>query len=132
GFPLRPRTASTIERERGFIEKWSTNTKVWLKPDGTFYKAAETIKLTDFAATLTKMVEAERSARRQGRAAGLAAARDRFYKGDIAREMVRFLRENGAPFDESDFAEFFARVEEPASTTYRGYTIYKQSFNSQG
>jgi gamma-glutamyltranspeptidase/glutathione hydrolase len=132
GFPLRPRTASTIERERGFIEKWSTNTKVWLKPDGTFYKAGETFKLTDFAATLTKMVEAERSARRRGRAAGLAAARDRFYKGDIAREMVRFLRENGAPFDESDFAEFFARVEEPASTTYRGYTVYKHSFNSQG
>jgi gamma-glutamyltranspeptidase / glutathione hydrolase len=132
GFPLRPRTASAIERERDFIEKWPTNTKVWLKPDGSLYNSGDTIKLSDLAATLTKMVEAERSAKRRGRAAGLAAARDRFYKGDIAREMVRFLRGHGAPFDESDFAEFFARVEEPASTTYRGYTVYKQAFNSQG
>ena len=132
GFPLRPRTAATIERQRSFIAKWPTNTKTWLKPDGSLYKPGDTIKLPDLAATLTKMVEAERAAKRRGRAAGLAAARDRFYKGDIAREMVEFLRSNGAPFDESDFAEFFARVEEPASVTYRGYTVYKQAFNGQG
>jgi gamma-glutamyltranspeptidase/glutathione hydrolase len=132
GFPLRPRTAATIERQRKFIEQWPTNRKTWLKPDGSLYQAGETIKLPDLATTLTKMIEAERSARRRGRAAGLAAARDRFYKGDIAKEMVSFLRENGSPFDETDFAEFFARVEPPASVTYRGYTVYKQGFNSQG
>src|SRR5262249_6389007 len=31
-----------------------------------------------------------------------------------------------------DFAEFFARIEEPAKTTYRGYTVYKHGFGSQG
>ena len=46
--------------------------------------------------------------------------------------MVAFLQQHGAPFDHADFAEFFARVEEPASTTYRGYTIYKHGFGSQG
>ena len=70
--------------------------------------------------------------KRAGRAAGIAAARDRFYKGDIAREMVAFLRQHDAPFDESDFADYFARIEEPAHTTYRGYTIYKHGFSSQG
>src|SRR6185436_18249486 len=104
--------AATIERQRAFIQKWPTNVKTWLKPDGSLYQAGDTIKLPDLAATLTRMVQAERGARRKGRAAGLAAARDRFYKGDIAREMVSFLRSNGAPFDASDFAEFFARVEE--------------------
>ena len=132
GFPLRPRTATAIERQRTFIERWPTNRRVWLKPDGTAYKAGDTIRLPDLAATLSRMVDAERGARGQGRAAGLAAARDRFYKGDIAREMVRFLREHGAPFDETDFSEFFARVEDPASVSYRGYTVYKQGFNSQG
>jgi gamma-glutamyltranspeptidase/glutathione hydrolase len=132
GFPLRPRTVATIERQREFIEKWPTNTKTWLKPDGGLYKAGDTIKLPELAATLTKMVDAERSARRRGRVTAVAAARDRFYKGDIAREIVRFLRDHGAPFDESDFAEFFARVEDPVSTTYRGLTVYKQGFNSQG
>jgi gamma-glutamyltranspeptidase/glutathione hydrolase len=103
-----------------------------MKPDGSFYQAGETIKLPDLAQTLTKMVEAERAAAKGGRAAGIAAARDRFYKGDIARDMAAFLKEHGTPFDYSDFADFFARVEEPASTTYRGYTVYKQGFNSQG
>ena len=59
------------------------------------------------------MVEAERAAKSKGRAAGIVAARDRFYKGDIAQEMVAFLQQHGAPFDQSDFAEYFARVEEP-------------------
>jgi gamma-glutamyltranspeptidase/glutathione hydrolase len=83
------------------------------------------------ARTLKRMVEAERAAR-GGREAGIVAARDRFYKGDIAREMVAFLQQHGAPFDLSDFAEFFARIEAPASTTYRGYTVYKHGFGSQG
>ncbi len=46
--------------------------------------------------------------------------------------MVAFLKEHDAPFELSDFAEFFAKVEEPTSTTYKGYTVYKQGFNSQG
>ena len=78
------------------------------------------------------MVEAERAAKAKGREAGVVAARDRFYKGDIAREMVAFLQKHGAPFDYSDFAEFYARIEAPASTTYRGYTVYKHAFGSQG
>lgn len=132
GFPLRPRTARAIEGQRDFIAKWPTNQKTWLKADGSFYQAGETIRLPDLAATLQKMADAERAARGRGRVAGLRAARDRFYKGDIAREMVRFLQEHGAPFDASDFTEFFARVENPASISYRGLAVYKHGFNSQG
>ena len=134
GFPMRPRTASAIERERKFIDLWPGNVATWRKADGTAYAPGELIKLPDLAATLTKMVQAERSARRRfrGRAAGVAAARDRFYKGDIARDMVAFLQQHGAPFDIKDFSEFSARVEEPASITYRGFTVYKHAFNSQG
>ena len=46
--------------------------------------------------------------------------------------MVAFLQAHGTPFVLDDFAEFYARVEEPVSTTYKRYTVYKQSFNSQG
>ena len=78
------------------------------------------------------MVEAERKAKSVGRTAAIISARDRFYRGDIAQEMVAFLRQHGAPFDAADFADFYARIEEPAKTTYRGYTIYKHGFGSQG
>ena len=132
GFPLRELTARAIERQLDFIHEWPGNESYWLKPDGSLYKAGETIAFPGLARTLSRMVEAERAAKANGREAGIVAARDRFYKGDIAEEMVSFLQEHGTPFVLEDFSQFFARIEEPTSTTYRGYTIYKQSFNSQG
>lgn len=132
GFPLRSSTARAIQNQLEFFEEWPENKTYWLKPDGSLYKPGETIKLPTTARTLRRMVDAERGAKVQGRSAGIIAARDRFYKGDIAHEMVSFLREHHAPFDESDFAEYFARIEEPARTTYRGYTVYKHGFGSQG
>ena len=132
GFPIRSSTARAIQSQLTFFERWPGNKTYWLKPDGSPYKPGETIKLPATARTLRRMVEAERGANARGRTAGIIAARDRFYKGDIAREMVAFLRKHNAPFDESDFAEYFARIEEPARTTYRGYTVYKHGFGSQG
>ena len=95
------------------------------------YKAGDTIKLPTLAHVVADGGGRARG-EEEGRAAGIVAARDRFYKGDIAAEMVAFLQKHGAPFDLSDFAEFYARVEEPAQTTYRGYTVYKHGFGSQG
>ena len=132
GFPLRPLTARAIEANLGFMEAWPDNQRFWLKPDGSLYGAGETIAFPTLAATLEKMVEAEREHAHLGREQGIAAARDRFYKGDIAEEMVAFLQEHGAPFELDDFAEFYSRVEAPTATEYRGYTIYKHGFNSQG
>ena len=132
GFPLRPRTAQAIESNLEFLEKWPDNQHYWLKPDGSMYKAGETITLPTLARTLRRMAEAERAAAGKGRRAAVAAARDRFYKGDIAREMVAFLKRQQAPFEIDDFSEFFAKVEAPATTTYRGYEVYKHSFGSQG
>jgi len=132
GFPLRQSTAQAIHNQLPLFAKWPDNQKYWLKPDGSEYKPGETIKLPNLARTLKRMVEAERAAKSKGRAAGIIAARDLFYKGEIGREMVAFLRKNGAPFSEADFSEFFAKIEDPAKTTYRGYTVYKHGFGSQG
>ena len=132
GFPLRPLTARAIEENVDFLNEWPENRRYWLKPDGAPYAAGETIALPALAGTLRKMVEAEQAHAHLGRAGAVAAARDRFYKGDIAEEMVAFLQAHGAPFDSSDFAEFHSRIEAPSRTDYRGYTIYKQGFNSQG
>jgi gamma-glutamyltranspeptidase / glutathione hydrolase len=132
GFPLRPRTARAITGQRRFIDQWPSNQKAWLKPDGTHYDAGDTITLPDLAATLQKLVDAERATLGSGRTTAIVAARDRFYKGDIGREIVAFLQQHGMPWDDSDFAEFYARVEPATSITYRGYQVYKQGFNSQG
>ena len=111
GFPLRPLTARSIEANLEFLAAWPENQRYWLKPDGSPYAAGETLTLPTLADTLTKMVEAEQATAHLGRAQGIVAARDRFYKGDIAEEMVAFLQKHGAPFDLSDFAEFYAKLE---------------------
>jgi gamma-glutamyltranspeptidase/glutathione hydrolase len=132
GFALRPLTAQAIRGNLEFFKSWPYNQKYWLKPDGSAPAPGDTVKLPTLARTLRRMVEAERANRSKGRQAAIVAARDRFYKGDIAAEMVAFLQQHHAPFELADFAEFFARVEEPAVTKYRGYDVYKHSFGSQG
>ena len=132
GFPLRPRTARSIERNLEFFQAWPENQRYWLKPDGSLYTPGETIKLPTLANTLRKMVDAEREHAHLGREGAIVAARDRFYKGDIAREMVDFLQAHGSLFEHGDFAEFYAKIEEPTQVNYRGYTVYKQDFGSQG
>jgi len=132
GFQLRPLTARSIQLNIDFINQWPGNQNYWLKPDGSQYSAGEMIRLPALANTLNRMIEAERENLNMGRSAAIIAARDRFYKGDIAEEMVAFLQQHQSPFELSDFSEFYARIEEPVSTSYRGYTVYKQPFNSQG
>jgi gamma-glutamyltranspeptidase / glutathione hydrolase len=132
GFPLRPRTVAAIRRNEKFIQDWPENQRYWLKPDGAMYRPGETIEFPTLARTLTRMVEAERAHKGEGRSAGIVAARDRFYKGDIADEMVGFLKHQDTPFELADFAEFFARVEQPSMTIYRGYEVYKHTFGGQG
>jgi gamma-glutamyltranspeptidase/glutathione hydrolase len=46
--------------------------------------------------------------------------------------MVAFLQAHHAPWELADFSDYSTRVEEPTHITYRGYDVYKQSFNSQG
>ena len=96
GFPLRGRTTRSIEREIDFINQWPDNQRYWLKPDGSFYLAGETIRMPGLANTFKRMVESERAHAGEGREAAIVAARDRFYKGDIAAEMVDYLREHGS------------------------------------
>jgi gamma-glutamyltranspeptidase/glutathione hydrolase len=113
------------------LMKYPSSAAVYRAPDGTRWKDGEVFKNPDLARTFRRLVEAEKQAQ-GGREASLKAARDRFYKGDIAREMAKFSEENGGLFRYDDFASYTAKVEEPVSTTYRGYTVYKNASASQG
>jgi gamma-glutamyltranspeptidase/glutathione hydrolase len=132
GFPLRPLTSQAIEKNLKFLQTWPDNRAMWLKADGSAYQAGETIKLPALANTLKRMIAAEKAAAPEGRVAGIVAARDRFYKGDIAREMVAFLNDKGMPWALDDFASYSVKVEAPLTASYRGYDVYTQTFNSQG
>jgi gamma-glutamyltranspeptidase / glutathione hydrolase len=112
--------------------RYPTTARLYAPPDGKAWHDGELFKNPDLARTLRRLVEAEKEALPKGRLAALKAARDRFYKGDIAREMAQFSEKNGGLFRYEDFANYTAKVEEPVSTDYRGYTVYKNPSASQG
>jgi gamma-glutamyltranspeptidase / glutathione hydrolase len=130
GFPLSEYGASYIAGSQKIL-KYPTTVKIYF-PDGRSPKAGEILKNPDLARTLKKLVEAEKTNKTKGRHEGLKAARDRFYKGDIARDLAAFSEANGGLFRYEDFAEYTAEVETPVSTSYHGYQIYKNPSASQG
>ena len=72
----------------------------------------------------------------QGLAESLAKiareGREIFYKGEIAREIVRFSEENGGLLSEKDFGENQSTWGKAVSTRYRDYTVFETAPNSQG
>ena len=133
GFPIRSRApVRAIENQLEFFERWPGNKSVLAEARRLALQTGETIKLPATARTLRRMVEAERGAKR---AAAPPASWPHAIASTRAISPARWSRscsQHDAPFDERDFADYFARIEEPARTTYRGYTVYKHGFGSQG
>ena len=130
GFPLSESSAEDIANTKKIL-KYPTTVKIYV-PDGKLPKPGYVFRNRDLARTLRKLVEAEQVNNAKGRHEALRAARDRFYKGDIARELASFSEANGGLFRYDDFAEYTAEVESPVSIDYRGYRIYKNPSASQG
>ncbi len=130
GFPLSNTMARTMAGTKK-IRKYPSSSRVFF-PEGREPKAGQIWKNPDLARTLRRLVEAEQENAGKGRRTALKAARDRFYKGDIAREMAQFSEENGGLFRYEDFAEYTAKVEEPVSVDYRGFRVYKNPSATQG
>lgn len=130
GFPLSDRLAAAMNSSKK-LKKYASSRKVYL-PEGKVWKGGEIFTNPDLARTLKRLVEAEKASAAKGRHAALLAARDRFYKGDIAREMSKFSEENGGLFRYEDFATYHIELETPVSLDYRGYQVYKNPSASQG
>jgi gamma-glutamyltranspeptidase/glutathione hydrolase len=69
-----------------------------------------------------------------GRALELIAkqGRDAFYRGDIAKAIVKTVDRLGGVMSLSDFSEYQAQWVDPISTTYRGWKVYELPPNGQG
>ena len=94
----------------------------------------EMFRQRDLAATLRKLVDTEQDALRHGksRKEAIMAAYDRFYRGDIAQELVRGTQEQGGLFTMEDLAKWRVRIEEPVKTSYKGIDVYKLTVWTQG
>ena len=52
------------------------------------------------------------------------AARDLFYRGDMAHKMVEFNRAQGGLMSLEDMESFEAKLEPPASIDYKGIEVF--------
>ena len=94
GYPIEAQLANTIERQKTLLAPWPYSKRGLLPHPGEAREApvaGEVFRQPDLAATLRKLVEAEQQALAAGksRKEALQAAYDRFYRGDVADELVR-------------------------------------------
>ena len=137
GYPIETQLVNTLERDKAKLKDWPYSKAVFLPHLGEAHEApepGEVFKQLDLAATLNKLVETEQAALKAGktRKEAIYAAYDRFYKGDIARELVRGFAEQGGLITMDDLAKWRPKIEEPVMTTYKGIEVYKLTTWTQG
>jgi gamma-glutamyltranspeptidase/glutathione hydrolase len=114
-----------------FQERWPTSARLYL-PQGRPPEVGTVFRNPDLAGVFERLLQAERRAASQGRSAGLSAALDFFYRGEIAQHIAHFVRQHGGLLDADDLAAFTTKVETPVSVRYRGYEVFKCGPWSQG
>ena len=137
GYAIEAQICNTIQFYKDTIAQWKYSRDVMFTHPGTDHPgpyAGEIFRQPDLAATWRKLVETEQRALRAGktRKQAIYAAYDRFYKGDIAREIVRGMREEGGLFTMADLANWKVRIEQPLHTDYKGIEVYKLPIWQQG
>jgi len=137
GYAIEGELANALEREKKRLAGWPYSKAVFLPHAGETREApvaGEVFRQPDLAATLRKLVDAEQQALAAGRSRkeALRAAYDRFYRGDIALELVRGTREQGGLITADDLARWQVKLEEPVKTTYKGIDVYKLTVWTQG
>jgi len=115
GVPTSHRVARLLESETPMLDYEST--RAVYAPEGRLVAVGEVVRNPDLAASI-KLIATD----------GV----DAFYKGPIAREIVRQVTELGGVLSEEDFARHTTRWQDPISTTYRGNTVYEAPPNSSG
>ncbi len=137
GYPIEAQTAYSIEKGKEQIKQWPYSKKVFLPHLGSQREAPEAGEIfvqKELLATLQKLVSTEQEALLKGKSRkdAIMAAYDRFYKGDIAKEIARGTQEQGGLITEADLANWKVKIEEPMMTNYKGIDVYKLQQWTQG
>ena len=141
GYPIEESQADNMERRKEILSQWPDSKRVFLphlREDDSQERAApypgEIFRQHDLMATLRRLVEAEQQALTAGagRKEAIYAAYDRFYRGDIAEELVRSTQEHGGLITMEDLDSWQVHIEEPVKTSYKGIDVYKLTHWVQG
>lgn len=133
GFPFMELLEHYWELNQKLCEKYP-DTMATYYPGGKIPHAGEIFRQPNLAKTFRTIVAAERAEYRRShdRRKAIEAGRDAFYKGDIAHRIAEADLKAGGVMTYDDLAQYRGKIEEPTTTNYRGYQIYKAGFWDQG
>ena len=123
GFPISWRLSNAISQAQSRIAEWPTSRAVFM-PHGTPLKVGDQLGRGGLAGIFHNMIDIERAKSGAGRQAAIRAARDYFYKGEIAEQMVRFCQQHGGFLTMEDFTSFQVKAEPPEVGSYKEYQVY--------
>src|SRR6185312_4010612 len=123
GFAMYPLMAASLEKHAERHASWPSSAAVYL-PGGRPPKAGDIFRQSDLGASLQYMIDEEKAAAGRGRDAGLEAARGAFYRGDIARKIVAFMRQEGGLLSAEDLAEYRSPVGPPERRRFGDLEVF--------
>ncbi len=116
GFPMAELIAYYLEGSAPRYEKYPGFKEVFM-PNGKTPKKGEIFKNPYLANTLEIIA---------------TKGRDAFYKGDIARTIAKYMKDQGGFLSYEDLASHKSEWVDPVSTNYRGYDVWELPPNGQG
>ena len=123
GFPMYPLMAESLRRHEADHRAWPSTAAIFL-PNGRLPEPGEVFRQTDLAASLQYMADEERAAASRGREVGLEAARDAFYRGDIAHKIVAFMKQEGGLLSAEDLAEYRSPIGPPERRRFGDLEVF--------
>lgn len=131
GFAMHWLMAGFIEKNLAAYQRWPSTTGVFLR-QGKPPIVGELFVQSDLGKSLQYMADEEAAHASQGRVAGLRAARDAFYRGDIAATIARYHAGNGGWVTMQDMADYQVSFETPLRTRFADIDLYTCGPWSQG
>jgi gamma-glutamyltranspeptidase/glutathione hydrolase len=123
GFAIYPFLHESLMDAASELRSWPSSAAVFLV-DGDVPASGQRLRQPELAATLEALGDAERGAS-GSREAGIQAARDAFYKGDIAERIAAFMQREDGWITYDDLSGFRVEIDErPPHVNYRGFEVY--------
>jgi gamma-glutamyltranspeptidase / glutathione hydrolase len=133
GFPMYGFLRNFLISERKATEQYEWSAKTYY-PNGQIPEVGELFRQPNLARTLRAIAAADKAAfaRSRNRLTAIRAGRDAFYKGAIARRIADANKAAGGAFTYEDLASFHGKVEQPTTTNFHGFDVYKAGPWNQG
>ena len=123
GIAMYPLMTETLELNKEAMARWDSTAAIY-QPGGRVQQPGERFIQADLGRSLQYMADEDKAAASRGREAGLKAARDAFYKGDLAKTFCDYHGANGGLLTMEDMAAYSVTLEPPAHIAYGDLDVY--------